>query len=117
MPRIAARECAVTVVTHQRAWSPAGAGTAVPNRTELGAGSAAVLLGTALRLCAAEVPEPLMGLSDGGVTPGRCPLLLAWRYPVGQCREEVDRLYTARKDGQESEKVFAEECCVLSFPT
>lgn len=49
-----------------------------------------------------------MGLSDGVLAPGRCPLLLALRYHVGQLWEEVDRLYTVRKDKQESDKVFAE---------
>lgn len=61
----------------------------------LGAGNSRVLLGTALQIWAAEVPEPLVGLGDGGFAPGRCLLLLALsilRYSVGKLWEEVDRL-------------------------
>ena len=89
--------------------TPARAGAAVPNTGETWVQTApescwALLSRSGLQKC--------QSLSWGRVMVasllGGVPLLLALRYPVGQLWEEMERLYTFRKDERGSDKVFAE---------
>lgn len=67
----------------------------------VGAGSSRVLLGTALQVWAAEVPELLLRMGNGG------PLILALRFPLVSSGKRWTGC-SVRKEEWEGGKVFTE---------
>lgn len=56
------------------------------------------------------------GAGDGGLAPGRCPLLLALGHPAASTGRRRAGC-AVRKGKQEGDEALAECCPVLSFPT